>query len=159
MFKNVLVTTDGSARAEKAATHAIDLVESGGGTLTVVSVVDEDKPRNAGEIDPDFYEEIEDSPGVDTGALELKRKAPETKFASRILEMAAEKGVEASVDIRIGNPVDEIVTAAGELTADVIVIGSHGRSAVGSALTGSVSAGVIHKGVTPVLVIPVHSED
>lgn len=159
MFRNVLVTTDGSARAEKAAGYAIDLVKSTGGKLTVLSVVDEGDPRNAGEIDPDFYEEIADDPNVDSDALELKRKKPEMDFASRVLQQASGSGIDATMKVRVGNPVDEIVNESVELGAEVIVIGSHGRSAVGAALMGSVATGVIHKGEIPVLVVPVHHED
>lgn len=156
MFKNVLLTTDGSERAEKAAVYAIDLVKNTGGKLTVLSVVDEGDPRNAGEIDPDFYEEISDDPNVDSSDLELKRKKPEMEFASRIVKQASDGGIEATMKVRVGKPVDEIVSESIELGAEVIVIGSHGRSSLGSALMGSVSTGVIHKGKTPVLVIPVH---
>ncbi|RJQ48025.1 MAG: universal stress protein [Gaiellales bacterium] len=159
MFKNVLVTTDGSARAEKAAAYAIDLARNTGGSLHVISVVNEDKPRNAGEIDPDFYEEIVDSPNVDTGALELKRKKPEMEFAGRIAEQASQQGVEASTVVRVGNPAEEIVSAASDLGADVIVVGSHGRGAAAAALMGSVATNIIHKGDVPVLVIPVHGEE
>ena len=158
MFKNVLVTTDGSARAEKAATYAIDLAKSSGGKLHVVSVVDQDKPRNAGEIDSDFYEEIADSPNVDAEALELKRKRPEMEFASRIVEQASAAGVDASMMVKVGNPAEQILNTAVELGSEVIVIGSHGRGAMGTALMGSVATGIIHKGEIPVLVVPVHGK-
>lgn len=156
MFRNVLVATDGSKRAEQAAMYAIDLAASTSGELHVLSVVNEDKPRNAGEIDPEFYEEIEDSPNIDVDEMDLKRKKPEMEFANRIVQQAADKGVEASMMVRVGSPAGEIVAAATELGAEVIVMGSHGRGKVGTALIGSVASGVIHKGEIPVLVIPVH---
>lgn len=159
MFRNVMVTTDGSARAEKAAGYAIDLVANSKGKLDVISVVNENKPRNAGEIDSDFYEEIVDSPNVDAGALELKRKKPEMEYASRILKQAEERGIEASMLVKVGDPVEEIINAAIELGSEVIVIGSHGRGKLGTALMGSVATGIIHKGAIPVLVIPVHDGD
>lgn len=158
MFKNVLVATDGSERAERAATYAIELAGSSEGKLHVLSVVNEDRPRTAGEIDRDFYEEIEDSPNIDVEKLDQERKKPEMGFANRIVQQASDKGVEAAMLVRVGNPAAEIVKAAVELGAEVIVIASHGRSAVGTTLMGSVASGVIHRGEIPVLVIPVHNE-
>ncbi|MHB0915214.1 MAG: universal stress protein [Thermoleophilia bacterium] len=159
MFRNILIATDGSARAEKASAYAVDLAKSTGGTLHVVSVVDDDKPRTAGEIDPDFYEEITDSPNIDIEELDLKRKQPEMEFANRIIQKATDQGVESSMIVKVGSPAEEIVKAAVELGSEVIVIGSRGRGVVGSALMGSVASGVIHKGVVPVLVIPARGED
>lgn len=159
MFRNILIATDGSARAEKASDYAVSLAKSTGGTLHVVSVVDEDKPRSAGEVDPDFYEEIADSPNIDSEEQELRRKKPEMSFANRIVQKAADEGVESSMIVKVGSPAEEIVKTAIELGSEVIVIGSHGRGVVGAALMGSVASGVIHKGEIPVLVIPVHAED
>lgn len=156
MFKKILIATDGSSRAEKAAAYAVDMAKDCDAELNVVSVVDTDKPRNAGEIDSEFYEEIEDSPNIDIEELEEKRKKPETQFANRVVEQATEKGVNAAVTVRVGNPAEEIVNAARESGSEVIVIGSHGRSALGAALVGSVTTSVIHGGDLPVLVIPVH---
>lgn len=161
MFKNVLVTTDGSERAEKAADYAIDLAADSKGMLRVISVVDEDKPRNAGEVDPEFYEEIEDAPpgvDVDVEEMQVKRKGPEMSFAGRIVEKASAKGIDAAMLVKVGNPVEEIVNAAVELGSEVIVIGSHGRGRTGTALMGSVAMGVVHKGSIPVLVVPVHED-
>jgi nucleotide-binding universal stress UspA family protein len=50
--------------------------------------------------------------------------------------------------------VEEILKEARKSRADLIVIGSHGRSAIKSAVLGSVTFGVIHKDTKfPVLVI------
>lgn len=47
-----------------------------------------------------------------------------------------------------------ILDAADEQDAAVIVLGARGRSAVGSALLGSVSYGIVHNSRRPVLVVP-----
>jgi nucleotide-binding universal stress UspA family protein len=52
-----------------------------------------------------------------------------------------------------GMPADEIVKAAGDWPADLIVIGSHGRGGVQRALLGSVAEGVMRHASCPVLVI------
>jgi len=60
--------------------------------------------------------------------------------------------VELYVHTRIGSPVPEIVGLAEEVGADLIIVGSHGRSAIGRMFLGSVSEGVLHGARCPVLV-------
>src|SRR4051812_32015198 len=53
-----------------------------------------------------------------------------------------------------GSPVTCIVEEARRRTADYVVIGSHGHSAVYDALIGSVAMGVMKKAPCPVVVVP-----
>ncbi len=52
-----------------------------------------------------------------------------------------------------GEPADAILAAAASEGADVIVIGSSGRSGVGRMLLGSVSDDVVRRSVVPVMVV------
>jgi nucleotide-binding universal stress UspA family protein len=49
---------------------------------------------------------------------------------------------------------DVIVGRAASAGTALIVLGSHGRSAIGAALLGSVSTAVLHRSTVPVLVVP-----
>jgi nucleotide-binding universal stress UspA family protein len=55
--------------------------------------------------------------------------------------------------IQVGKPATEIVKAAQEWPADLIVIGSHGRGGVQRLLLGSVADGVMRHAKCPVLVV------
>jgi nucleotide-binding universal stress UspA family protein len=55
--------------------------------------------------------------------------------------------------VQIGSPLTEIVNAATEWPADLIVIGSHGRAGIRRALLGSVAEGVMRHAPCPVLVV------
>jgi nucleotide-binding universal stress UspA family protein len=55
--------------------------------------------------------------------------------------------------LRQGGPVDEILAAAHEWEADLIVMGTHQRGAVARALLGSVSQGVLRRSNRPVLLV------
>ncbi|HEX4180354.1 MAG TPA: universal stress protein, partial [Caulobacteraceae bacterium] len=52
-----------------------------------------------------------------------------------------------------GHPAEEIVAAAQAWSADLIVIGSHGRSALTQVLLGSVAEAVMRNAPCPVLVV------
>lgn len=53
--------------------------------------------------------------------------------------------------MREGKPPDEIVIAAQEWSADLIVIGTHGRRGQQRLLVGSTAAAVIRRAWCPVL--------
>jgi nucleotide-binding universal stress UspA family protein len=55
--------------------------------------------------------------------------------------------------VPVGGSATEIAKAAKEWPADLIVIGSHGRSGVKRALLGSVAEGVMRHAPCPVLVV------
>ena len=55
--------------------------------------------------------------------------------------------------MQIGSPVGEVVKAAKDWPADLIVIGSHGRGGIRRALLGSVAEGVMRQAPCPVLVV------
>ena len=54
-----------------------------------------------------------------------------------------------------GNPADEILKAAGDLPADLIVMGTHGRRGLSRMVLGSVAEAVMRKAASPVLTVRV----
>jgi nucleotide-binding universal stress UspA family protein len=63
-------------------------------------------------------------------------------------------GVDTQVEtiVRGGTPADQIVRAADELEADLIVIGGRGKGAMEAIVLGSVAYRVLHHAPCPVLV-------
>jgi nucleotide-binding universal stress UspA family protein len=61
-------------------------------------------------------------------------------------------GIEVSRVVIQGSPADALITASK--TADLIVVGTHGRGAIGSILFGSVSKTLIKHSHCPVVVLP-----
>lgn len=62
-------------------------------------------------------------------------------------------GRTVATEIIAGRPASSIVEAARAAQADLVVLGSHGRGALGSAVLGSVAAEVVEYAATPVLVV------
>jgi nucleotide-binding universal stress UspA family protein len=131
---NVLLAYDGSEGARRALEQAASLVRDGD-AVTVVSVA---------EGLPLFgYASALPSP-----EQEEERQAQLVEAATRL----AERGIAASLVRRSGDPATAILDVAEQEGADLIVMGTRGRSAVERWLIGSVSTKVLHHARCSVLV-------
>lgn len=64
-----------------------------------------------------------------------------------------EAGFDVDLEVRFGDPHGEILDAARERAADLIVMTTHGRSGLSRALAGSVTEAVLRRAPVPVLTI------
>jgi len=147
MISNILVPTDGSEVAHMAARYGVDLAKQLKASVIVLSVIDQRSYTGqtvpAAQTAMQVIEPIED----------YLREAAEA-YAGEIKEWCEKSGVQSKTVITTGHPVEEIVKEAEKSKADLIVMGSHGRSALAAAFLGSVAYGVIHKDTKiPVLVV------
>ena len=149
MMARILVPTDGSDTARKAARYAYELAALSGGSVTLLSVVDRSafvgRPSvPSSETPTHLVEPLE----------EYLRQAAEADMRE-IEKLGIPKGIETRMVIRYGHPVEEILEEAKRSKIDLIVMGSHGKSALAAALLGSVTFGVVHKDTgIPVLIVP-----
>jgi len=60
----------------------------------------------------------------------------------------------AGVDIRIGDPVEQILVSAEQLAADLLVMGTHSKGMIEHDFPGSVADKVLHRIRLPTFVIP-----
>jgi nucleotide-binding universal stress UspA family protein len=65
----------------------------------------------------------------------------------------AQKGWKVEVEYMVGSPAEKIVAFAEAGRHDMIVIGTHGHSALGNLVLGSVATGVLARCKTPVLLV------
>lgn len=78
----------------------------------------------------------------------------EQKELRPFLERAAPEAAAGHTKVRIGDPAREVLAEAGEWGADMVVVGSHGRTGVSRFLIGSVAERVVRHALCDVLVIP-----
>lgn len=68
------------------------------------------------------------------------------------------KGIDDSITVytfhKVGNPRDEILLTAEEWNADLLILGTHGRTGFDHFISGSVAERVVRKARCPVLIIP-----
>jgi nucleotide-binding universal stress UspA family protein len=137
MISKILVPSDGSKTAKKAAAYAVDLAKQLQASIIILSVIDQRsliaQTVPASETAMHTIEPIDDY---------LKEAAE--RFTGEIQKLCDKNDVASTISIKMGHPVDEIIKEAKKSKADLIVMGSHGRSALSATVLGSVSYGVIH---------------
>ncbi len=147
MVSKILVAIDGSEVATRALEYAADLAKQTGATLAVLSVVEK------GFVLPVSIPDVM-GPTHLIEPMEDYLKQIAEGYIHQAEELCREKDVPTRSVIRSGHPVEEIINEAEDSGVDLIVIGSHGNSALKAAVLGSVTFGVIHKDTKiPVLVV------
>ena len=84
---------------------------------------------------------------------ETKDEGQKSKLA-KWQEEIAQDGIKVSLHEPTGAVAEEILDQADELNADLIVMGTHGHSAMYNLLVGSATKGVLKHSTRPVLLVP-----
>lgn len=143
MFKHILLATDGSASSEHAAQLAVNLARTHGARLTALYVADPYPYIGIGEMNP---------AGLQAYSAAGQRLAAQ---AHAHVDALCRDGAAVALDVRLvedATAVNGIVQSAESVGADLIVVGSHGRSGVARWVLGSVAAKVVAQSPMPVLV-------
>ncbi len=146
MISKILVPTDGSRASKKAIDYAIGLAKQTKSTITILSVIDKSVflaqsiPARAS------------SKRVITPIEDYLSNLTES-YIDQAVKQCSKKRVKPVTVVRSGHPVEEIVKEARRSKSNLIIVGSHGKGALESAVLGSVSYGLIHNAKCPVLVI------
>ena len=142
MFKQIFLATDGSAASQHAAQLAIDLAKSHNAALTVLYVVDPYPYLGIGETNP---------LGVQAYMSAAMEHAATAHATVKTLAQASGLTVTTKVVENVTAAVGIVETAKLE-NADLIVVGSHGRTGIKRLMLGSVAAQVVAQSEVPVLV-------
>jgi nucleotide-binding universal stress UspA family protein len=146
MYARILVAVDGSPGSARAVAHAIALSKAFGAALRVLHVIDMGWLALGPEL------------AVDTQRLAAARRAEGERTVAAALETARAAGasVETSL-VETGAPgqrvASQIVLEAQAWPADLLVLGTHGRSGAERFLLGSVAEGVARRASVPVLLV------
>ncbi|MBC5763337.1 universal stress protein [Ramlibacter albus] len=144
MFKNILFATDGSAASEHAAQLAVKLARRHDSRLTAVYVVDPYPYLGIGEANP-----------VGMNAYLSAAREHAAAAHAKIGELAAKDGGHIQLECVLLEDVTAdkgILRAAENTKADLVVVGSHGRTGIQRLILGSIAAKVVAASPVPVLV-------
>jgi nucleotide-binding universal stress UspA family protein len=92
-------------------------------------------------------------PGATRIKLEMESAGAEEYVAARAAELSA-TGVQTDCEAARGDPARAIVRTARKLSADMVVMGTHGRAGTEAFWEGSVAARVIARSRVPLLLVP-----
>ena len=134
----VLLATDLSATSSPAEQEALRLASSLHARLIAVSVIDPGSLRMPGGRFRARVDQVRDE---------------REHAAQALVARAQEIGVPTAFLVWEGDPGEAIVDAASAESADLIVLGTHGRHGVNRSLFGSVSDHVVRNAPCPVVVV------
>lgn len=143
MYQRILVPIDGDNACQPALQEAIKLAQHGAAKLHLVYVLDE-----LNFINPEAY--------VDFEALRSVQREAGERVLARAVESAQQGGVEAEsslLNTLLQNVEDTIDAEAVRWEADLIVMGTHGRSGLNRLMFGSIAEGVVRHAPVPVLLV------
>lgn len=143
MFKKILVPVDGSATSQVAVAKAIDLAKAFGSCVAVIYVID---PYPFTGVGTDFAYGQAEYLSAATAEANAAVKAARDAFVAAGVE------VESSV-VEAHTAWRGIVESGMTQDADLIVMGSHGRSGLEKLVLGSVTQAVLSHTKLPVLVV------
>lgn len=142
-MKHVLVALDFSDYAEVVLAKAVELARAIEGSLTILHVAAPEPGFVGLEIGPQSVR--------DNRARVLEREHQELH---RMAEEVKESGVDTRAFLLAGPTSEKILEEAAKWHVDWVVMGTHGRSSIASALLGSVKSAVLHGATCPVVIVP-----
>ena len=136
-IRRILLATDLSTASRGATDQALQLARDLRANLLVVSVIDPTLPLAVGP----------------TVVRMDQRRAAREAAAQGIVVTGRESGVSVRFLVWEGEPGPAIVEAAVAEAADLVVVGTHGRSRVGRLVLGSVSDHIVRHAPCPILIV------
>ena len=140
-LERILVPTDFSEHSDAALKYARALAGAFGARLHLLHVVQDPYSQ------PWAAEAFATQLGVMVSDWESQARK---RMAA---SLPAEDADRATIATAIGSPFQEIIRCASQHDAALIVMGTHGRGAIGHALLGSVAERVVRKAPCPVLTV------
>ncbi|HIH61730.1 MAG TPA: universal stress protein [Methanobacteriales archaeon] len=142
MYKKILLPTDGSEYANKAAEHAIWIAKESGAEIVALTVM-----------------ETSTFIGLPADDLIIRIKEILEEEASNSLDKIKKLVEESGHDIKLtlktdeGSPADSILNTIEEEGVDLVVMGTSGKHGLDRFLLGSVTEKVVRSAKCPVLVV------
>jgi nucleotide-binding universal stress UspA family protein len=144
-FQRILIAIDESELTARTVAIGADLATALHAQLALVHVLDTSLA------------------GAPEGGMSAEATLADLQQAGQALLQAARGQVPASVPVtafsREGKPAEEVVAAAQEWPADLIIIGTHGRAGLQRLLIGSTADAVVRQAPCPVLTVKATPEE
>jgi len=145
-IERILVPVDFSERSQKAVLYGIEIAKSRNGKVFFLHVIHRRLVDNVERLSAWGYK----GDVVQTMKNMVRERENDLQLA---VPEKLRQGVEVEFSVKKGKPAEEIIQTARDLTADLVVMGTEGHSALASPLLGGVSQKVVNHAPCPVLVV------
>jgi nucleotide-binding universal stress UspA family protein len=146
--RRIVFATDGSETAGRAERVLAALPVAKVAPIVVVSAAEVLRPWTIG-IAPTMYRQAMET----QVELEAELREEHARIAGASVARLADDGIEAAAEVRTGDPASEILAAAAAAGADLIVLGSRGRTGVRRLVLGSVARRILQRASASVLIV------
>jgi nucleotide-binding universal stress UspA family protein len=151
-MKKILAAVDFSNAASRVTDTAAEMAKAFGAELHLLHVIEPEPTYTAYGFTPDEF------PVMNTFHEETRTRAQNTLDHSAS-EIVQKWGLTPVVHLGDGSPLHVLEDKTKEISADFVVLGSHGHGVVASLLLGSVAEGMVRKSIVPTLVVPAEKPD
>jgi nucleotide-binding universal stress UspA family protein len=141
-FKTILFATDFSEGSDFAFTSALSLARKFDSKLLIVHIINEPVDLRGFYVPHISFDKLEEE--IEQGAEKLMEKFCRTHL---------QEYSNYETFVLPGIPYDEIIKNAVQFNADLIVLGTHGRTGLDHVLFGSTAEKVVRKSPVPVMTI------
>ncbi len=141
-IRTILFPTDFSESSMQAWDHALLHAKKHKAKIVLLHVV---------QLMPSDYQFL--AVAMTPGRILAALRATADEKMTLMVRSAKRAHVACRMEMRDGMPFVQIIRCAKKVKADMIVMGSHGRTGLAQALIGSVAEKVVHKAPCSVLVI------
>ena len=145
MFKHLLITLDGSPRAEAVIPHAIDVAKTMGAEVTLLRIVD--------AANSDWSERGAIGKSLTSTSIKSAYVDQAKGYLDRIAEQLRAAGVMTHAVVKQGQAAKQIVAVAKEADADVIAMATRSRRGLNKLMFGSVAEEVLRESQLPILLV------
>jgi nucleotide-binding universal stress UspA family protein len=156
VYRRILAALDGSKVAERVLPHVESLGEQYGAAVTLlravtssVAILNAEAVALAAPIPP---------PVVDPEPIVAAEREEAQSYLEALAERLRGHGLAVDVVLPEGDAAEAIVEQAGQRSADLIAMTTHGHGGLGRVLMGSVADAVVRRAPCPVLLVRVHDE-
>jgi nucleotide-binding universal stress UspA family protein len=139
-MKKIVIAVDNDPSSEKIALNGFQLALQLNAEIALLSVVDLTDLITEGAVTPKEFADI---------------TINDYKKNQQMLVDTVFKEYKVKTFVEEGNPYEVILKVAKEWDADMIVLGTHGRTGFSHLIMGSVAEKIVRHSEIPVLIVPI----
>lgn len=157
LIQKILIAIDESKHAEHAAEYGFDIARKFNAAVGLVNIIEPAvMPQMTATADPIMGMPIQGTGIEEMELMDIQKNQSENIVDHIVNKLAGDMPVTHFTEF--GSTADGIIKCSKEFKADLVVLGTHGRTGFDRLFMGSVAEHVVRHSEVPVLVVPFKEE-